>query len=840
VAQTEFLQTSFLSGVLDPRAKGRIDTEAYAQGLLVGVNIEPVHLGGVRRRRGTYLKDRLPYRLTRKTSGITITAPNGGTTGNANDDNESTLVVTTTPVGTTNPYVVVQYDLGSAQAVHAADAVNIFSSGGASTEFRIQHSNDASAWTDFGTAFEAIDTFSRSYRRSNTDIHAATVARYWRIAKVGGTSMGSVTISLGGLNLFTQTALISNVRLFNVEVSADDRYVVAVTDRSGTVYDDTGALVQRLPLPYANDDIPILDAANSAEVMAVVHENYPPRFILQELAGTFQTEAIVFDAVPEHDYADDDSPAPVSDVQRITFAGTWAQGNTFQVELEGARTASIVFAGDTSADEQAATAESIAREVQKLYTVEAFEGVTCARTGALQYTITFAGASARNYRLASVVVLSASSSTATATVAKVANGSPRSEPVWSDTRGYPRTVAFFEQRLYFGGTRSRQQTLFGSRVNSILDFEISEGLASDPLSITLDGASAIQGLFGGRTLEVFTTTGEYRYVKPQGEPVTPGDSPKAQTFNGSARIRPVNVDGSTLFVQRKMKSIRDYKFNYEEDAYDSLGVSSLAPHLIYAVKDIAAYTGSRVDEINLVLVVNGTNSSTESDAFPTGSIAVLNTRKESRMQAWTIWTTQGEYRAVATSFEDMFFAVKRTVNNTDWLMFEIASPDTFLDGSLDATVSGTTISGLGNYDGQALRVRADGFVLPNVTPTGGSATLDNTYSSVTVGFGFNPQVVPMPLAPVSPSGTTIGKKRRVVSVDVMVRNTLGLRMNGRVLPERQIDVMNLDQAATPFSGVHHIEETGNWDRTKDKLIVFDQVDPLPMEILLVTVRMESA
>jgi hypothetical protein len=98
----------------------------------------------------------------------------------------------------------------------------------------------------------------------------------------------------------------------------------------------------------------------------------------------------------------------------------------------------------------------------------------------------------------------------------------------------------------------------------------------------------------------------------------------------------------------------------------------------------------------------------------------------------------------------------------------------------------------------------------------------------------------MPLAPVSPSGTTIGKKRRVVSVDVMVRNTLGLRMNGRVLPERQIDVMNLDQAATPFSGVHHIEETGNWDRTKDKLIVFDQVDPLPMEILLVTVRMESA
>jgi hypothetical protein len=837
VAEAQSVQTSFLSGVLDPRAKGRIDTDAYAQGLLRGVNIEPVHLGGARRRRGTWFRDRLPFQLTRHTTGVTVTAPNGGTTGNANDGSESTLVTTTNNVGTTNPYVVVHYDLGSAKAVHAADVTGIVSTGGASTQFAIQYSTDNSAWTTLGTALDAVDTTARSYRRAQTSMHTGTTARYWRVAKIGGTDMGSVKVSISGFNLWQMGSTISNVRLFNFEVNVDDRYVIAVTDQSGTVYDSTGTLTARLPLPYVHDDIADIDAATSAETMVLVHEDYAPRFILQELSGIFSTEVINFDSVPQYDFADSSSPTPVSDVQVITFASGWKQGDTFQVELEGARTAAIVFAGDGTAGEQAATAANIAREVQKMYTVEAFDGVSCARTGSLAYTVTFAEGSAKDYELMSVVPLSSS---AAATVAKSADGTPRSEDVWSATRGWPRTVAFFEARLYFGGTRSRQQTLFGSRVGSILDFQLTEGLAADPLAVTLDGASAIQGLFGGRSFEVFTATAEYRFVKPQGEAIVPGDTPKLQTFNGSAKIRPVNVDGSTIFVQRKRKSVRDYKYNYEVDAYDSLGVSSLAPHLVYDVCDIATYTGSRVDEINLVLAVNGTNSSAHPDAFPDGTMAVLNTRKESNVQAWTIWTTDGEYKAVTTSFEDIFTAVLRTIDDVDWLFFEQSDPDLYTDATIEPTIAGANISGLGVYNGQELRVRADNFVLANITPTAGAATLDDAgYSDVKVGLNFNPSVRPMPLATAVPKGSSIGNKRRIKEVSIMVENTLGLRLNGRPLPTRKLDVMLLDEAAAPYFGTLHIEESTNWDRDLDKNITLDQVDPLPMEILLIEAKLEG-
>jgi hypothetical protein len=839
VAEAQNVQTSFLSGVLDPRAKGRIDTEAYAQGLLLGVNIEPIHLGGVRRRRGTRFLDRLPYQITRITSGVTATAPKGGTAANATDGDESTLVTTTSNVGTTDPYVVVHYDLGSAKAVNAADVTGIVSTGGSSTQFAVQYSADNASWTTLGTAFEAVDTVARSYRRAATSIHTTTTARYWRVAKIGGTDMGAVKISVSGLNLWQMGSTISNTRLLSFEVNADSRYIVAVTDNSGTVYDSTGTLVARLPLPYAHAHIPDIDAASSAEVMVVVHQEYAPRFILQELSGLFQTEIVAFDTVPQFDYADDSSPTPVSDVQDITFGGTWVQGDTFQMELEGARSAAIVFAGDTTTDAQDATAANIAREVQKLYTVEAFDGVTCVRAPGLtiKYTVTFAGASANAYELMNLVPLSSAD---TATVAKTATGTPRSEDVWSATRGWPRTVAFFESRLYFGGTKSRQQTLFGSRVSSILDFQTGEGLAADPIAITLDGANAIQGLFGGRSFELFTSSGEYRFLKPQGEAITPADAPKSQTFNGSAKIRPVNVDGSTIYVQRKRKSIRDYKYNYEVDAYDSLGVSSLAPHLVYDVQDLAAYTGSRVDEINFVLVVNGTNSSMRADAFPDGTIAVLNTRKESGIQAWTIWQTDGEYKAVATSFEDIFTAVLRTVNGVDWLFFEIGDPDLYMDGCIEPSIAGDTLSGLSVYNGEELRVRADNFVLANITPSAGSATLDDAgYSDVEVGLDFNPTIRPMPLATALPKGSSIGNKRRIKEVSIMVESTLGLRLNGRVLPTRKNDVMVLDEAAEPYTGTLHIEESTNWDRDLDKNITLDQVDPLPMEILLVEAKLEG-
>src|SRR6266850_2083548 len=137
---THNLQSSFLSGVLDPRTQGRVDTSAYATALLQGTNIELVHLGGVQRRRGTQYNLTCPNVLTKLVG--TYTTPNGGTPANLSDNDPRTASVTTTPPNTTTPYVVAHVDLGSARNVLFADVVGMTLGGGASTEFQIQYSAD--------------------------------------------------------------------------------------------------------------------------------------------------------------------------------------------------------------------------------------------------------------------------------------------------------------------------------------------------------------------------------------------------------------------------------------------------------------------------------------------------------------------------------------------------------------------------------------------------------------------------------------------------------------------------------------------------------------------------
>jgi hypothetical protein len=862
MATSHVVQTSFLSGVLDPRASARVETDAFAQGLLKGRNVTPIHLGGVRRRPGLRYRGWMPNQLTRVTSGVTITAPRGGTTANANDDTESTLLTTTVNVSTLNPYVVVQYDLGSAQAILFADVLGIVSTGGSSTQFCVQYSADASNWTTLGSAFATVDTTARHYRRTASDANVTnkattTSARYWRVAKIGGTDMGAVTITISGFNLWLDSGTVSEGRSISFEVSMSERYKVVLTDRSATVFYDhpstSWTLTDRQPIPYVSDDLAEIDAKSDVETLALVHEDYPPRFFVRESTTNFQTFEVDFDDIPQIDYADASSPTPTSDVQTITFAAGWVAGDTFQIELEGAKTAAITYAGDN-----ATTAANIAREVQKLWTVQGFSGVSCSRTGPLVFAITLAAASADAYDLMSVTSLSSASS---ATVVHTSTGVARREPVWSSTRGYPRTVDFFEGRLYFGGTRSRQNAVIGSAVNDILNLQIGEGLDDDAIFKTLNGVPAIQGMFSGRSLQLFASGGEFRYVKEQGVPVTPSDTPVNQTSYGSAKIRPVSIDGATIYVQRNRKSIRDFRFDYTENAYNSLGVSSLAPHLIYDVRDLAAWNGSAVDEIGLVFVVNGTNPDHDAaealeatdDATATytndagefvwrhGTVAVFNSRKEANVQAWTIWETDGEFKAVSTILEDIFFLVKRNINGVDVLTFEQADEDYYTDCAVKVTNSpaSTTVTGLSHLNGEECRVKADGFVLENVTPSGGSATIQLASEDIEVGLDWVVTITPMPLQTVSLLGSNLLRKRRIVKVWAKVRKSLGLYCNGNPLPDRFFDQDNFDEPASPFTGTHELADSTNWDLDEEKLVEFTQIDPLPLELLAIDVQLAA-
>lgn len=846
--ETHSVQSNFLSGVLDPRVQGRVDTNAYASGLREGTNIELVHLGGVMRRRGTTQKFVCPNQLVARTGSNTY--PNGGTLPN---------LTTTTPPNTTDPYVVVHVDLGSARSILFADCVDMIVASGSSTQFCIQYSTDDTNWTTLGASFQQLDSTSTyTYRRTAGITYPATytTARYWRVAKIGGTALAA-EITLAAFSLWGDTGTTSAGRLIPFEVSTGEQYIAVVTDRSAIITSH-GTVVDYVALPYLSADLALMDAQSSAESLAVVHTGYAPRFVIRlnsPLAVgnafaayyNFQTFPMTFVTVPKVDYADTLSPAATSELQTLTFSATWKPGDTFTVTILTDTTGPITYAGDNQT-----TGDAIAKAVQALWVVNGFSGVSCTSIGTFHYTLTFANGAAGPMGV--IAIQSISNTAASATAASTQTGVSRQEAAWSATRGYPGTVTFYQGRMYFGGLRSLPESVLGSWVNNILNFDTAQGLDDQAIFATMSGVAlnSVTGLFPGKSLCLFTTGGEFRFVNDGGSPIIPTSFPTNQTQYGTAQIKPVMIDGNIIFVQRNRNSLRDFQFDYTQDQFNSLGLSSFASHLVYDIQDIASWNGSSIEELNLCFVVNGVNdnvgSATNPNSLPDGTCAVYNTRKEASVQGWTLWKTQGQFKNVGEVLEDLFFLVSRTIGGVNRLVFEQAVENTFTDCGTGyvASVGVTSASGLGWLNGIECRVRADGLVLDNVIPAGGAVNLTRdgrpytTVAGYEIGLDFNPIVTLMPIQTTRwPSGSNLARKKRRVSIRAKVLNTLGLIYNGKVLPTTDFDTVNFDSIPELFSGTLKLEDAQEWDETVDQIVSFTQVDPLPMYIMYVDTELQG-
>jgi len=186
--KTKDIQQTFNSGVLDEQLLGRIDLEQYRSGCRQATNILTLPQGPARRRPGNEFIEQMPGILTQNATVPTMI--NGGTVANIHDNDSTTETSTTTNISTVNPYVVAQYDLGSAKAVKFVDVTSIrFDATGTSTEFKIQWSTDGAAWNDL-FSFASITAVAQDVRVPGV------TAQFWRIARIGATDLTTLHITL--------------------------------------------------------------------------------------------------------------------------------------------------------------------------------------------------------------------------------------------------------------------------------------------------------------------------------------------------------------------------------------------------------------------------------------------------------------------------------------------------------------------------------------------------------------------------------------------------------------------------------------------------------------------
>lgn len=164
---------------------------------------------------------------------------------------------------------------------------------------------------------------------------------------------------------------------------------------------------------------------------------------------------------------------------------------------------------------------------------------------------------------------------------------------WSDTTGWPRAVAFFQQRMVAGGTSTRPNTVEFSKAADIEAFSPDDANETDGDGTTFDDsgfsyelgaqqANVIRSIMGGESLFVLTPGGEW--VGFSEGPTLKFDDValKRQTKHGSANIQPIDVSDTILYVQKGKRKVRQMTFDVNKGtagAFTSPDLTLLSPHI---------------------------------------------------------------------------------------------------------------------------------------------------------------------------------------------------------------------------------------------------------------------
>ena len=397
------------------------------------------------------------------------------------------------------------------------------------------------------------------------------------------------------------------------------------------------------------------------------------------------------------------------------------------------------------------------------------------------------------------------------------------EDVWSSGKGWPRSVTFHEGRLYFGGSKSRPSTIWGSKVGLFFDFDPTEGLDDDAVEATLDTNTfnAIVDIISGRDLQVFTTGGEF-YVPQNGlDPITPTNFfVKTASRNGIKEgIRVQQLESGTLFVQRQGKALNEFAYTDTQLTYVTQKISLLAGHLLRTPSRMALRRSVATDENDLLLITNSDD----------GTMAVFSLLRAQNVIAPSEFTTvDGSFVDVGVDISTIYTIAKRDVNGTFQYYVEAFDNDLLTDSSKTGGAAASV--SMSHVATETVNVILDGSVQANQTvPGGGTVTFPRSSATkYEVGLPITVRAVTMPVDLKLQTGTRIGFKKRIVEVNALVANTQHLKINTIQVPFRAFGDI-LDEAVDEYTGTKTLH--GILGYTTEGKITVEQDVPLKMTLL---------
>lgn len=430
------------------------------------------------------------------------------------------------------------------------------------------------------------------------------------------------------------------------------------------------------------------------------------------------------------------------------------------------------------------------------------------------------------------------------------------ENAFTADNGYPAAVAFYENRLVFAATKKLGQSIWMSKIGQYDNFDLGLGEPDSGISYVLstrDDYTTIHNMISGKSLQVFTTDGEYASPAWATEGLTPSNvSIRQQTSYGSTDARPVVIDNYTVFQKKGAKAMLAFSPTTDAQTYSASDITITTDEIMAPMWNPVDFDNSDKYDGNMLLCLLKRELDIYGEATANSKkMLVFQSLIEQNVQAWSehYFGDNVETNQIFKCGDDILllqsgsgpYAVNyaaMAVTKLSWdKPLDMWSEETtafpavpfnlpaFADANYPITISWFQMLG-GNptYIGDAVVSNGTVVSLPDHDPAA-----EGYY----YGVKFSQKLEPMPVHFMTQAGDNLYKRKRISTVWVDCFETINYSLNGIPAFNWSFPI-TLGAGFEPQSTITRTPILQGWDRRQS--VTISQDDPFVVQILGMTLE----
>ena len=554
----------------------------------------------------------------------------------------------------------------------------------------------------------------------------------------------------------------------------------------------SGGSPYEVTTPYLEADLFDLHYVQSADVLTIVHPNYPPQELRRLGPTSWTLTAISF-------------VSSLSAPGSVSASASGGTGTTY--------TYVVTTVGANGIDESVASSSSSCNG--NLLATGAYNTITwAAATGAQRYKIY----KQQNGLFGYIGQTDQLTFKDDNIVADLSVCSPQVNNPFPGAGDYPGAVSYFEQRRCFAGTTNKPQNIWMTKSGTESNMNYSLPTRDDDsitFRVAAREANTIRHILPLTNLVLLTSAAEWRITSINSDAITPSTvSVRPQSYVGASNVQPVIINNNMIYPAARGGHMRELAYSWQANGYVTGDLSLRAPHL---------FDGNTIVDMAF-----------EKAPYPivwavssTGTLLGLTYVPEQQVGAWHWHDTDGSFESccvVSEGNEDVLYViVKRLINGSTvryveriaTRLFSTQSDAFFVDcgatlNTANTTATTVTVSGGTTWaSGDSVTITAsaalfaypattdvnDAIILTDSSGTTYRLTITST-SSTTVATARLGSALPAALRSTAINGFSFARDS-VSGLTWLEGKTVSILADGAVHPQRVVTggTITLDQAA---------------------------------------------